>query len=250
MLLKGKTAVVTGCLKGIGRSTLDLFAKEGADIFACAQFQTEEFESHINELNGEYGVQVVPLYFDLCNDDEIKNSVKEIRKTKKQIDVLVNIAGYTKDARFQMVTMENMEKTFRINYFSQIIFSQYIVKMMLRSGMGGSIINTSSISGIDGSIGQLAYAGSKAAIISATKVMAEELGSNRIRVNAIAPGYIDTDMYREVPECLIKAKIQNTKLKRMGRPEEVAETILFLASDESTHITGQVFRIDGGKGIV
>ncbi len=248
--MKGKTAVITGCLKGIGRSTLDLFASAGADVFACAQFPTDEFEAHCKALCEQYGVEVIPVYFDLCNEEEIKKAIMQIRKAKKSIDALVNIAGYTKDARFQMVNMENLEKTFQINYFSQIILSQYIVKLMARNANGGSIVNTSSISGIDGSIGQLAYAGSKAALISATKVMAMELAGNKIRVNAIAPGYINTDMYLDVPEELIQQKISNTKLKRMGRPEEVADLILFLASDESSHITGQVFRIDGGKGTI
>ncbi len=248
-MLTGKTAIITGCLKGIGRSTLDVFAKNGASVFACAQYQTEEFEDYCTRLNQESEGEIIPTYFDLSRDEEIKEAAMFIRKQKRPADILVNIAGYTKDARFQMVSMEDMQKTFKINFFSQIAFTQYIVKMMIRNKKGGAIINTSSISGIDGSIGQLSYSASKAALIAATKVMAEELGEHLIRVNAIAPGFIDTDMYNDVPKEILDRKIAKTKLKHMGRPEDVAETILYLASDASRHITGQIIRIDGGKGI-
>lgn len=248
-MLVGKTAVITGCLKGIGRSTLEIFAKNGASVFACAQYPTEEFEEYCTGLSQEYEGEIIPVYFDLCKDEEIKQAALFIRKQKKPIDILVNIAGYTKDALFSMVSMEDIQKTFKVNFFSQIVFSQYIVKMMIRNKKGGVIINTSSISGIDGSVGQLSYSSSKAALIAATKVMAEELGEHQIRVNAIAPGFIDTDMYNDVPKEILDRKVAKTKLKHMGKPEDVAETILYLASDASRHITGQIVRIDGGKGI-
>lgn len=249
-MLKGKNIIVTGCLKGIGRKTLDLMAQNNANVFACAQFQTEEFEAYTKKLSDDYGVEIIPLYFDLTKEDEIKDAVMQIRKTKKNIDALVNIAGYTKDALFQMVSMNDMQTIFQINFFSQIIFSQYIVKLMLRSGSPGSIVNISSISGLDGSVGQLAYSSSKAALAAATKVMAQELGKNGIRVNAVAPGFIDTDMYSSVPAEIIQGKVARTKLKRMGQPEEVAEVIKFLVSDQARHITGQIVRIDGGKGYI
>ncbi len=244
-MLQGKTAVITGCLQGIGRSAMDTFAKNGANVFACAYKQTEEFENHCKVLSDENGVRVTPVYFDMTNNDDIKDAAKTIMKEKLPIDILVNIAGITRDAFFSMVTMDQLQETFQVNFFSQIIFSQYIVKLMLKNGKG-SIINTSSISGIDGNEGQLAYSASKAALIAATKTMARELGKNHIRVNAIAPGVIKTPMTADLTEEVIEKQLNRSKLKRQGTPEEVADLIMFLGSDMSAHITGQVLRVDGG----
>ncbi|GHV33508.1 3-oxoacyl-ACP reductase [Synergistales bacterium] len=245
-MLNGKTAVITGCLQGIGRCTMDLFASNNASVFACCQYETEEFSRHIAEISGKLGVEIIPVYFDMSDNAAIKSAAIEIQKKKKSIDVLVNIAGINKDALFQMVTYDDLQATFQVNFFSQIIFSQYIVKLMQKNNGGGSIINTASISGLDGNKGQLAYAASKSALVAATKTMAVELGEKRIRVNAIAPGVIDTNMTSALASDVTAKKINRSKLKRKGLPEEVASTILFLASDMSEHITGQVIRIDGG----
>ena len=176
MLLKGKTAVVTGCLQGIGRETLDTFARNGANVFACCLNETDEFLNHILSLEQNHGVQIIPIYFDLLDTDSIKQAAQKIQKQKLPIDILVNIAGLTQDALFSMVSMDQMQKVFQANFFSQIMFSQYIVKLMLRNN-GGSIINISSISAIDGNAGQLTYSSTKAAIIAATKTMSIELAS-------------------------------------------------------------------------
>lgn len=247
MLLNDKTAVITGSLQGIGRATLDVFAKEGADIFACCQKETEEFASHINSLSEEHGVKIIPLYFDLTDEASVKNAAREIMKTKMPVNTLVNIAGITKDALFPMVTKEDLQLTFDINFFSQIIFTQYIVKIMLRHG-GGSIVNTSSISALDGNPGQLAYSASKAAWIAATKTMSSELAPQGIRVNAIAPGVIKTPMTENLPEEAIARQLSRSDIKRMGKPEEVADLIAYLASDLSSFVTGRVIRVDGGIG--
>ena len=244
-MLNGKNAVITGCLQGIGRSTLDTFVKNGANVFACSYKSTDEFENHIEELRQEYGVKIIPVYFDMASDAQIKSAAKTIMKEKMTIDILVNIAGITRDAYFQMITMEQLQETFQINFFSQVLFSQYIVKLMMRNE-SGSFINTASISGLDGNEGQLAYAASKAAFIAATKTMAKELGQKGIRVNAIAPGVIKTPMTEVLTENIIENKLKKSKIKRIGTPEEVANLIMFLASDMASHITGQVIRVDGG----
>ena len=179
--------------------------------------------------------------------DSVKAAAKEIQSMKKPVDILVNIAGVAKDAVFQMVTQDQLKETFQINFFSQILFSQYIVKLMLRNGKG-NVIFTSSITGTDGNRGQLAYGASKAAIISAVKTMSEELAPSGIRVNAVAPGVIKSPMTDVLNEAIIGKKIKNTKLYRIGMPSEVANLILFLASDYSDYITGQIIRIDGGIG--
>ena len=247
--LKGKTAVITGCLQGIGRATMDMFARNGANVFACCLAQTDEFEAHIESLRQECGVQIIPVYFDMMDDDSVKAAVKEIQKAKLPIDALINIAGMARDALFPMVKMDDLRATYQVNVFAQVLFSQYIVKLMQRHGNGGSIVFTSSISGLEGRAGQLAYASSKAAVVAVAKTMAAELGGAKIRVNTIAPGFINTDMYKDVPKETVEQKVQRTAMKRMGEPDEIAKAMVFLASDASSHITGQVIRIDGGKGI-
>src|SRR5208337_2923907 len=174
MLLKGKNAVITGCLKGIGRSTLDLFAQNGANIWACCQYESPEFSEHIKKLAAANNVWITPLYFDFLDPEQIKTAAHAIRDTKQPVDVLVNIAGMTHDALFHMTTMDQMKKVFEVNFFSQMLITQYITKNMIRH-KSGSVINISSISAIDGNPGQLSYTASKAAIIGATKTLSSEL---------------------------------------------------------------------------
>lgn len=246
-MLKGKTAVITGCLQGIGQETMRVFAENGCNIFACAYKKTVEFEAEVRKLQEKYDVDIMPVYFDMFDNDSIKMAAREIQKAKRPIDILVNIAGITRDAIFQMVTMEQMQETFQVNFFSQILLSQYIVKLMLRNGKG-SVIFTSSITGMDGNTGQLSYGASKAAIIAAMKTMSEELGPKGIRVNAIAPGVIKTPMTEVLDEKVIEEKLKDSKLHRMGTSEEVSNLILYLASDLSDYVTGQIIRVDGGIG--
>lgn len=247
MNLQGKTAVITGCLQGIGRSALDLFAANGANVFACVQVNTDEFSEHASQLEKQYGVRIMPVAFDMASNDSIKSAVREIQKEKLPVDILVNIAGIAKDSIFPMVTLDQMQEVFQINFFSQIVLSQYISKLMLRQGRG-SIIFTSSITALDGNFGQLVYGASKAALIAAMKTMAIELGPKGVRVNAVAPGVIKTPMTEALIDNLLLEKMERSSLKRYGSPEEVAELLLFLASDESTYITGQTIRVDGGIG--
>lgn len=245
-MLSGKNVVITGALQGIGKATLEYFAQNGANVWACALKPSEEFETFCKELEEKNSVWVKPVYFDLTNADEMKAAVKSIQSTKQPVDALINIAGMAKDAIFHMVSMDTMKLVFEVNFFSQMQFSQYITKLMLRNPNPSSVVFVSSISAIDGNAGQLAYGSSKAALIGAMKTMSKELASKGIRVNAIAPGVINTDMNKVVPQEVIDEKIKTMDIKRMGEPEEVASVLAFLASDLSKHITGQVIRIDGG----
>ncbi|MDR2033426.1 MAG: SDR family oxidoreductase [Helicobacteraceae bacterium] len=246
-MLKGKCAVITGVLQGIGRSTLELFAQNGADIFACAYAKTDEFEARCKKLSAQNRVEIIPIYCDMANNESIKEAAKEIQKAKKPIDSLINIAGINRDALFQMITIDQLQESFQVNFFSQIIFSQYIAKLALRNG-GGSIVFTSSISALDGNYGQLVYAASKAALIAAAKTISKELGSKNIRANVVAPGVIKSAMTAALSPETVEEKLNKSALKRIGETNEVANLFMFLASDQSAHITGQTIRIDGGIG--
>jgi 3-oxoacyl-[acyl-carrier protein] reductase len=245
-MLSGKNAVVTGALQGIGKATVEFFASNGANVWACALKSSVEFETFCRELESKYGVWVKPLYFDLTKADEMKAAVKSIQSDKKVVDALINIAGMTKDALFHMASMDTIKLIFEVNYFAQIQFSQYITKLMLRNPNSSSVVFVSSIIALDGNVGQLAYGSSKSALLGAMKTMSKELASKGIRVNAIAPGVINTDMNRIVPQDVLDDKIRQMDIKRLGEPEEVASVIAFLASDMSKHVTGQTIRIDGG----
>lgn len=245
-MISGKTIVVTGCLQGIGRETLEVLASNGANVFACAYKKTDEYEEFCKALAERNGVMIWPVYFDMMDNGSIREGAKTIQSQKTEIHGLVNIAGINKDAYFNMITYQDMLDTFQVNFFSQIIFSQYIVKLMQRKKTAGSIVFTSSVTAMDGNEGQLSYGASKAALIGAVKTMALELGKTGIRVNAVAPGVISTPMTAALSQSNIDGKIRAMDIPRLGTPREVAELFLFLMSDLSSHISGQTIRVDGG----
>ena len=244
-MVKGKNIVVTGCLSGIGRQTMATLAKNGANVIACAFAQSDEFESECEFLS-KGGVSVLPVYFDMMDNDAIKAAARTIQSKKMQVDGLVNIAGINKDALFGMITAQDLVDTFQVNCFSQILFSQYIAKLMIRQKTGGSIAFTSSVTAMDGNEGQVSYGASKAALIGAMKTMALELGKHNIRVNCVAPGVIRTPMTEKLSNELLDKKIKTMDIPRLGEAEEVANTFMYLMSDLSSHVTGQTIRVDGG----
>jgi 3-oxoacyl-[acyl-carrier protein] reductase len=244
-MLRGRTAVITGCLRGIGRATLELFAEKGADIWACAENSDPEFEEAITALSERHHVTIRPLYFNLLDHDAIKTAMQVIVRSKTGVDILVNVAGMTHNALFNMTTIDKMRELFEVNFISQMLITQYISKLMSKQH-SGSIINIASVTGMDGNRGQLAYSASKAALIGATKTLAIELADSGIRVNAIAPGVIETNMTMSLPSEELQKLLQRTTMKRTGLPIEVANVLVFLASDMSSYMTGQVIRVDGG----
>ena len=246
MLLRNKSAVVTGCNRGIGKAIIENFAKNGANIWACIRKPDKEFSIYLKNLQKKTGVIIEEIYFDLNNIDEIKKSAQKIVIQNKPVNILVNNAGIIHTSLFQMTSIEKMKEIFDINYFSPLLFTQYIVKKMAKQ-KEGSIINISSSSAIEANEGRLAYASSKAALITSTKVIAKELGRLNIRVNAIAPGLTETDMMKSsTPENILQETIKRISLNRVGSPDEIANVVLFLSSNLSNYITGQVLSVDGG----
>ena len=244
-MLNNKNIIVTGSLQGIGKVAVKTFAEFGANVIACSHYTDDDFLSYCADIEEQNNVQVIPMHADFTNDDEVKDLGKSIYKMDIDIHGLANIAGLTKDAIFQMTSIKDLKNIYEVNLFSTMQLTQVVTKKMLKNNTG-SIVNISSISAIDGIEGQVAYSSSKASIIGMTKTLSRELGAKGIRVNAVAPGVIDTSMNKNVPIEILNERLESTSLKRIGTPEEVSNVIAFLLSDMSSYINGQIVRIDGG----
>ncbi|HEX7938447.1 MAG TPA: SDR family NAD(P)-dependent oxidoreductase, partial [Gemmatimonadaceae bacterium] len=235
MLLKGKTAVITGCRRGIGKTILELFAQHGADVIACVRSESAEFNDYAAKLSAQHGVAVTPVAFDLADEEQVKAGSRAIIGLKKPIDILVNNAGVASGGLFQMTSMQQMKDVFAVNYFGLVLLIGSISRYMARAKKG-SIINVASTAGLIGDAGTIGYGASKAALILATKTMATELGASNIRVNAVAPSVTKTDMFDQMDPKARESLIDATALKRPAEPLEVANGVLFLASDLSSYI--------------
>ncbi len=246
MILTGKNAIITGCNRGLGFEIMEKFASEGANIWAHAREYNLEFENETKKIGEMYNVKITPVYFDLLNSKDMKKAVTDIMNMKENIDILVNNAGIAHGGLFQMTSIEKIKEVFDINFFAQLELTQLVSKLMIRK-KSGSIINISSILGIDLDVGNCAYGVSKAALIAATKTIASELTPKGIRVNAIAPGVLDTDMPKIMKEKAYNDLINRSLMNRLGKPEEIANMVVFLASDKASFISGQIIRIDGGE---
>ena len=243
-LLSGKTVLVTGAGRGIGRAIAERFAAEGATLFLAVR-HLEQGQALAAELQATHQITCHAFSCDVADADAVKMLFRELFSHSKTLDVLVNNAGVLDDALIGMVTPAQIERTFASNSFSVFYCSQYAARMMQRAG-GGSIINLSSIIGRVGNAGQAVYGGSKAAVIGMTQSLAKELAPQQIRVNAIAPGFIDTDMAHSLPEEKFQQRLQSIAMGRIGAADEVANVALFLASGLSSYVTGQVIGVDGG----
>lgn len=244
-LLKDRVCLVTGTSRGIGKSIAETFAYEGAIVYANARTQGC-LDQWASMLNLQTDGTVIPLYFDLSKSEEIKKAVLQLKKEQNQVDVLVNNAGIVRNELLGMISMAKMKEMFDVNVFGLLELSQYIaMKFMIKKNQG-SIINISSIVGVEGSKGQVAYSASKGAVISITKSMAKELAPYNIRVNAVAPGMIETERLQVTIRDDYKGRIPKIGIGRLGTPEEIADTCLYFASDLSSYTTGQVLIVGGG----
>ena len=235
-LLEGKVAIVTGCSRGIGRAIMETFAANGAIVYAV-----DLVEGCMDDAASD---TVIPCYFDITDTKAVIELVKKVKKEQGKIDILVNNAGIMQDALIPMVTDEQIHKTFEVNVFAMMHFIQYVSKVMKRQH-SGTIINAASIMGISGNYAQMVYAASKGAVIALTKSAAKELAQDGIRVNAIAPGTINTKLLENTPEETLNQIKSRIYMGELGTPEEVANAYLFLASDLSSYISGQVLGVDG-----
>lgn len=242
-MLQQKNILITGAAKGIGKAIAELFAAEGARLVL-----TGRNVAALEELTGTLPVHGEPhlVYaMDVRDLDSIKQVFDTLSVQKLYIDCIVNNAGIMKDATLQMVKPELIRDIYDTNVYGTILPTQYALKSFLRK-RGGSVINMTSIIGTHGNLGQTIYGSSKTAIIGFTKSLSKELASLNIRVNAIAPGFIDTDMTRHMDPKFYEKNLQSIGMRRIGKPEDVAKVALFLASDLSSYVTGQVIGVDGG----
>jgi len=244
-VLNGKNAIITGCARGIGKAMLENFAKQGANVWANARSLTPEFETRCLELARKYGVQIMPLCFDVTVKDEMKNAVKIVMKSDLKVNVLVNNAGVTYNALHQLTAEAALRAQMEVNFFAPFLFTQNIVKLMIRHG-SGSVINVASSAALDGNSGRAAYGASTAALLCATRALSREVGAQGVRANVIAPGITETDMIGSMTDAVIAETVTGTDMRRIGLPTDIADVAVFLASDLSTYITGQVLRVDGG----
>ncbi|MDO4323070.1 MAG: SDR family oxidoreductase [Lachnospiraceae bacterium] len=246
--MEARWALITGSSRGIGAAILEKFAANGYHIFAHARKYSQEFEQHLLELEKEYAVEIIPVYFDMTDSEAMQREMRKLIQERRKLHVLVNNAGVIHSGLFQMTEMQTIRDVFEVNLFSAMELTQLALKMMVRK-KGGSIVNLSSIGGLDLGMGMCAYGVSKAALAAFTKTLSCELGYYGIRVNAVAPGFVDTRMGQSEEVRAERERLESKKgqLCRLAQPEEIANTVYFLTSGQASYINGQVIRIDGGN---
>ena len=239
-----KCALITGATRGIGKQIAITLAKQGYNIALNYRKENEELENTKKEIE-KIGVQILAIKGDVANFEDCENFVKQVIERFGQIDVLVNNAGITKDMLLMRMKKEDFERVIDTNLVGTFNVTKNVVPYMMKA-RSGRIINISSVVGISGNAGQTNYSASKAGIIGFTKSLAKEIASRNILVNAVAPGFIETNMTDVLKDDVKQEIAKNIPLKRMGTTQDVANVVKFLASDDSSYITGQVINVDGG----
>jgi 3-oxoacyl-[acyl-carrier protein] reductase len=245
--LGGKKAIVTGGSRGIGKEIVVRFLREGARV-TFIDMNPSEFMTEMEQAARDCGGSVAFTKADVSKAEEIQPAVEAIVTGMGGVDVLVNNAGITRDGLIFRMSVENWERVLSINLTSAFLISQVVARHMIKQ-RSGSIINMASIVGLGGNAAQANYSASKAGLIGLTRSLAKEVGGRGVRVNAVAPGYIDTDMTRALPEQVRQAFLTQVALNRPGTPQDVANAVLFLASDLASYVSGDVLRVDGCMSI-
>lgn len=247
MNLTGKVTLVTGASRGIGRQIALTLAGYGATVIVNYNGSAAKAEEVVNEITANGGM-AESMQCSVSDFEKSKEMIDGIVKKYGRLDILVNNAGITKDNLIMRMSEEEFDKVIEVNLKGAFNCMKHVSRIMLKQ-KSGHIINMSSVSGVMGNAGQVNYCASKAGIIGMTKSLARELGSRGITVNAIAPGFIETEMTDVLPEDVKENLLASIPLKRMGQTKDIAETVAFLASDKAAYITGQTISVDGGMGL-
>lgn len=243
-LLSDKVIIVTGAGRGIGQAMAYVFAQNGAVVYATdvRHGSIEEWNKDVCEaISGN----IRSIYFDICSEQDVKTAVMGIKKECGHIDGLVNNAGIEFNELIGMIDPDNMQKMFSVNVFGTINMLQAVSRIMGRQEKGGSIVNISSMTALRGNRGQLVYSATKGAVVSLTKSAAKELADKKIRVNAIAPGLTKTPMMQQADQDKLRKRIENICMGRLAEPEDIAKACLFMLSDLSEYVSGQILAVDG-----
>ncbi len=246
MRLQDKVAVITGAGRGIGRATALRFAGEGASV-VVADIDQDVIEEVVQEIVAGNG-RAIAVQVDVTDRDSVERMVQAAREAFGRVDILVNNAGITRDAQLYKMEQAAFDQVLDVNLKGVFHCTQAVVPLMMEQG-SGVILNASSIVATYGNFGQTNYVATKAAVVGMTKVWARELGRKGIRVNAVAPGFIDTRMTAGIPDKVLEKMQERIPMQRLGRPEEIANAYLWLASDEAAYITGHTLAVDGGAVI-
>lgn len=242
--LRGRHVLVTGVGGGIGRAVAAAFAAAGSVVIGIDRTDSLAADA-LDELPRPEGAAHASLGADFADPDAVAATMKEVRKISKDIGAVVNVAGYADDQPAQMVTQESLDAHLKVNFASAVQIAQYASRLMTRTG-GGTIVNVSSVTGISGNAGQLAYGAAKAALNNATVVLSIELARFGLRVNSVAPGVVDTPMTRALSEPDRDRLLARVGMARPAQPREIADVVLWLSTPASSFVTGQVIRVDGG----
>lgn len=244
MIFSGKTVLITGASRGIGRAIALAYAKEGANIVVNYASSPEKAEMVVEEIKA-LGAEAVAYGCDVSDEAAVELMAETVEKTFHPIDILINNAGITKDGLLIRMKDSDWDQVLDINLKGTYLCTKHFGKRMLKR-KSGNIVNVTSVVGLTGNAGQSNYSASKAGVIGFTKSIAKEFSSRQIRVNAVAPGFIATDMTEKLSEDVIEAYKKAIPLGRMGTAEDVAKAVLFLSSDQSSYMTGQIITVDGG----
>jgi 3-oxoacyl-[acyl-carrier protein] reductase len=243
MRLSGKVAIITGAANGIGLSAAEIFAKAGASV-AIADFNEETGNLRAKELRKK-GHNVSFFQVNVSDPDSVNSMVENVLTQFGKIDILVNNAGITRDSMLKKMSVEDFKRVLEVNLTGVFLCTQAVLPTMLEQ-KSGKIISTSSVSGVYGNIGQTNYSATKAGVVGMTKTWAKELGRKGINVNAVVPGFTETDMTATVPEKILDGIRATIPLGRLGKPEDIANAYLYLASSESDYVNGTILHVDGG----